>query len=192
MEPKTHLPCQSPPALCQKLRSMLACWPSRTSSIRSSTRRSVRLYWHSLLFVAVESRPHTQPGVHIGSTDEVCVLNFSCILCSRAAMHGMLLVADDRLIEPAQAAKLSTEAVARLDSFNRRTMDGLAARIYFYYAWSYECIDQLASVQRWGIWLFCLGISRPLSSEETAGHAPLVPQPAITCRQLAAECQDDL
>ena len=48
----------------------------------------------------------------------------------------------------AQAAALSSEAVARLDSFNRRTMDGLASRIYFYYAWAHERIDQLASVQR--------------------------------------------
>ena len=100
-------------------------------------------------------------------------------------MHGVLTVANDRLIEPAQAAKLSTEAVARLDSFNRRTMDGLAARIYFYYAWSHETIDQLASVQRWGVRGLCSG---PMPFEYAAGHVAPVPHlPAFTCRQLSAE-----
>ena len=47
-----------------------------------------------------------------------------------------------------QAARLSTATVERLDTFNRRTLDGLASRVYFYYAWSHECLDQLAGIQR--------------------------------------------
>lgn len=47
-----------------------------------------------------------------------------------------------------QAAKLSLLTVERLDGFNRRTLDGLAARVYFYFAWSHECLDQLTAIQR--------------------------------------------
>lgn len=38
-------------------------------------------------------------------------------------------------------------AVERLKEFNRRTMDVIAARIYFYYSWAYECTGALADVR---------------------------------------------
>jgi len=38
-------------------------------------------------------------------------------------------------------------AVAALAQYNRRTIDFIAAKVYFYYSWSYECLDRLASIR---------------------------------------------
>lgn len=47
-----------------------------------------------------------------------------------------------------QAKEVTTAAVQRLSEFNRRTLDTLASRIYFYYSWSYECCNALADIRR--------------------------------------------
>lgn len=46
-----------------------------------------------------------------------------------------------------RARQLSTLAVERLSNFNRRTLDGIAARIYGYYSWSHEKCGQLHLVR---------------------------------------------
>ncbi|KAK9786301.1 hypothetical protein WJX73_008975 [Symbiochloris irregularis] len=46
-----------------------------------------------------------------------------------------------------KAKELSTQAVARLGEFNRRTLDGLGSRIYFYYSWAHEQTDTLADIR---------------------------------------------
>jgi 26S proteasome regulatory subunit N3 len=38
--------------------------------------------------------------------------------------------------------------VGLLKGHNRRTLDVIAARIYFYYSWAYECLGQLVEVRR--------------------------------------------
>jgi len=48
-----------------------------------------------------------------------------------------------------QAKALVTEALKRLAGFNRRTLDALAARLYFYYSWAHECTGTLADIRRW-------------------------------------------
>lgn len=47
-----------------------------------------------------------------------------------------------------QAKEVTTAAVQRLSEFNRRTLDTLAARIYFYFSWSYECCNSLSDIRR--------------------------------------------
>jgi len=42
---------------------------------------------------------------------------------------------------------LSTETVAKIQSLNRRTLDQLSARVYFYYARFYELTDRLADIR---------------------------------------------
>jgi 26S proteasome regulatory subunit N3 len=37
----------------------------------------------------------------------------------------------------------------RLAEFNRRTLDVIAARIYFYFSLAYELTGELASIRRW-------------------------------------------
>ena len=48
-----------------------------------------------------------------------------------------------------QAKELATQAVARLGEFNRRTLDGLGSRIYFYYSWAHEQTNTLADIRGW-------------------------------------------
>jgi len=47
----------------------------------------------------------------------------------------------------AQAAEFATTLVKFVQSFNRRTMDLLSAKVYFYYSRSFELINQLASIR---------------------------------------------
>lgn len=47
----------------------------------------------------------------------------------------------------AKAKEVSTSALQRLATFNRRTLDAIAARIYFYYSWSHECTDTLQDIR---------------------------------------------
>lgn len=47
-----------------------------------------------------------------------------------------------------QAREVADTAVGLLKEHNRRTLDVIAARIYFYYSWAYECLGQLAAVRR--------------------------------------------
>ncbi len=48
-----------------------------------------------------------------------------------------------------QAKEVSAEALKRVGAYNRRTLDGLAARLYFYYSWAHECTGTLAEIRRW-------------------------------------------
>eukprot|EP00252_Welwitschia_mirabilis_P008520 TRINITY_DN2041_c0_g1_i1.p1 TRINITY_DN2041_c0_g1~~TRINITY_DN2041_c0_g1_i1.p1 ORF type:complete len:492 (+),score=97.61 TRINITY_DN2041_c0_g1_i1:203-1678(+) len=46
-----------------------------------------------------------------------------------------------------EAKSCSSVAVTRVKQFNRRTLDVLAARLYFYYSYSYELTDSLAEIR---------------------------------------------
>lgn len=48
-----------------------------------------------------------------------------------------------------QGRDVSTTAVTRIGSFNRRTLDVLAARVYHYYSWCHESLGQLQDIRRW-------------------------------------------
>lgn len=48
-----------------------------------------------------------------------------------------------------QARDVADSAVERLKDFNRRTLDVIGARIYFYYSWAYECTDAIADIRRY-------------------------------------------
>jgi hypothetical protein len=48
-----------------------------------------------------------------------------------------------------QAREVADAAVGLLQQHNRRTLDAIGARIYFYYSWAYECTGALADVRRW-------------------------------------------
>lgn len=46
-----------------------------------------------------------------------------------------------------QAKACSSASIARLKNVNRRTVDVLAARLYFYYSLSYELTGDLAEIR---------------------------------------------
>lgn len=46
-----------------------------------------------------------------------------------------------------QGKTLSTETVAKVQNLNRRTLDQLSARVYFYYTRFYELTGQLAEIR---------------------------------------------
>ena len=46
-----------------------------------------------------------------------------------------------------QAHQLTQVAMQRISEFNRRTLDALAARIYFYWAWTTEKTGELAAIR---------------------------------------------
>lgn len=46
-----------------------------------------------------------------------------------------------------QAKACSTAAVKRLQQLNRRTLDFLAARVFYYYSYSHEITDSLADIR---------------------------------------------
>lgn len=52
-----------------------------------------------------------------------------------------------------QAKVCSSAGIARLKNFNRRTVDVLASRLYFYYSLSYELTGALAEIR--GYVYFC-------------------------------------
>ncbi|KAK9846518.1 hypothetical protein WJX81_005784 [Elliptochloris bilobata] len=47
----------------------------------------------------------------------------------------------------AEAKEVATAALKRLGEYNRRTLDGLAARIYFYFSWTHECTGTLSEIR---------------------------------------------
>jgi hypothetical protein len=55
-----------------------------------------------------------------------------------------------------QAKALSVAAVERLGSFNRRTLDVLAARLVAYYQLTHERLGEMAAVRGCGAELRCL------------------------------------
>lgn len=52
-----------------------------------------------------------------------------------------------------QAKACASAGIARLKNLNRRTLDVLASRLYFYYSLSYELTGDLAEIRGWV--LFC-------------------------------------
>jgi 26S proteasome regulatory subunit N3 len=46
-----------------------------------------------------------------------------------------------------QGRDISNTAVTRIGSFNRRTLDVLAARVYHYYSWCHESMGQLEDIR---------------------------------------------
>ena len=54
----------------------------------------------------------------------------------------------DRCEPRMQAKEVATEALNRFREFNRRTLDGLAARLYFYFSWAHECTGTLSEIRR--------------------------------------------
>lgn len=52
------------------------------------------------------------------------------------------------LCRAVQVREVADTAVGLLKDYNRRTLDVIAARIYFYYSWAYECLGRLADVRR--------------------------------------------
>ena len=46
-----------------------------------------------------------------------------------------------------QAKETSTAAIQRLGAFNRRTLDGMTSRIYFYHSWAHECTGSLPDIR---------------------------------------------
>ncbi|KAK9819846.1 hypothetical protein WJX72_003182 [[Myrmecia] bisecta] len=46
-----------------------------------------------------------------------------------------------------EAKAVSSAAVKRLSEFNRRTLDGLGARIYFYFSWAHESTNTLGEIR---------------------------------------------
>jgi len=54
----------------------------------------------------------------------------------------ILVLIDSKQAE--KAAALTTAVVARMDAFNRRSLDVLSARIFYYYSWAHELVRPLA------------------------------------------------
>jgi len=56
-----------------------------------------------------------------------------------------------------QAKACSSASIARLKNVNRRTVDVLASRLYFYYSYSYELTNNLAEIRGWvtNLFQFC-------------------------------------
>jgi len=73
---------------------------------------------------------------HAGLLPEVEIYCF--LLC-------IMLLVDKELF--AEARDLSAAAVSRIRSFNRRTLDVIAARVYHYYSWTHECTGQLEEIR---------------------------------------------
>lgn len=48
-----------------------------------------------------------------------------------------------------QAKSCSSASIARLKNLNRRTVDVLASRLYFYYSLSYELTESLSEIRGW-------------------------------------------
>jgi hypothetical protein len=48
-----------------------------------------------------------------------------------------------------QAKTVADAALAFLAGFNRRTLDMIASRIYFYFSLAHERLDSLATIRRW-------------------------------------------
>lgn len=46
-----------------------------------------------------------------------------------------------------QLAEVTTRALERLSAFNRRTLDVIAARLYSYHSWAYECLGKLEDIR---------------------------------------------
>lgn len=62
-----------------------------------------------------------------------------------ACLVVILYLIDQKLYEKAKV--VTTAAVQRLDTFNRRSLDLLAARVYFYLSWSHECLNTLDEIR---------------------------------------------
>jgi hypothetical protein len=71
-------------------------------------------------------------------------------ICSTTCPSNLMRIAPTPVLPPSpQAREVADTAVGLLKAHNRRTLDVIAARIYFYYSWAYECLNRLADVRRW-------------------------------------------
>ncbi len=46
-----------------------------------------------------------------------------------------------------QAKETASAALQRVAAFNRRTLDGITSKLYFYFSWTHECTDSLADIR---------------------------------------------
>lgn len=91
-----------------------------------------------------------------GHTRGLCPLVLVCIVppaCAAWRRHSHLtrplpLGYDPPSCAWLQAREVADTAVGLLKEHNRRTLDVIAARIYFYYSYAYECLGRLADVRR--------------------------------------------
>ena len=60
-----------------------------------------------------------------------------------------------------QAKACSSAGIARLKNLNRRTVDVLASRLYFYYSLSYELTGALAEIRGY---VYLSGVCKALST----------------------------
>ena len=51
------------------------------------------------------------------------------------------------LVKFMQAKDVCAESITHLHSFNRRTLDGIAAKVYFYFSLVYERTNSLAQIR---------------------------------------------
>lgn len=70
-------------------------------------------------------------------------------LCPGQRIADAVRAAHSIDLHHAQAKEVATAAVQRLGSFNRRTLDVLAARIYSYLSLTHERTGTLSSIRRW-------------------------------------------
>eukprot|EP00878_Enallax_costatus_P015837 GHUV01016597.1.p1 GENE.GHUV01016597.1~~GHUV01016597.1.p1 ORF type:complete len:401 (+),score=128.17 GHUV01016597.1:196-1398(+) len=59
-----------------------------------------------------------------------------------------------------QACEVADTAVSLLKEHNRRTLDVIGSRIYFYYSWAYECMGALADVRSTLMAAHCTAVLR--------------------------------
>eukprot|EP00884_Botryococcus_braunii_P008416 jgi/Botrbrau1/17576/Bobra.0166s0020.3 len=84
----------------------------------------------------------------VSSEDDPMELSESGVLPETEAYIYLLTVIllIDKKLYP-EAKSLTGEAIQRLRAFNRRTLDSIAARIYFYYSWANENCGDLAAIR---------------------------------------------
>jgi len=119
-------------------------YPEVRARPRRALRARTRARWRGRAAHAARSLRPAAPGPVRGVCAGGCVL--------QGLLYGGVVVWWEALTLHgcvSQAKALVTEALKRLAGFNRRTLDALAARLYFYYSWAHECTGTLADIRRW-------------------------------------------
>lgn len=82
-------------------------------------------------------------------------LRSACLICLfRLACYCRLSNITYSLLLMMQAKACSSASIARLKNLNRRTVDVLASRLYFYYSLSYELTGDLSEIRGCVLYLF--------------------------------------
>mmetsp|Transcript_38786 Transcript_38786/g.97449 ORF Transcript_38786/g.97449 Transcript_38786/m.97449 type:complete len:497 (+) Transcript_38786:136-1626(+) len=89
-----------------------------------------------------EGAMDTDAAATAGDADPASVLPEVEIFCY---LLVIMCLVDKKMF--AEGRDISTTAVTRIGSFNRRTLDVLAARVYHYYSWCHESTGQLDSIR---------------------------------------------